>query len=240
MIIIHGKRVERKPLGWTLFDCPRCMCIQPFFVETNVQKSHLYYIDLPDVVSGNFVTCDFCDACFVLTRNQKPPIDSKWKRTDSLELLAKTAKPDYDPKTKKNGWSNNELIAALISMQEKGSANKFDTSIGCFIGGIAGAISSFCIGKILYALGIRFEMADEAGNQILFVLIGGGLGLIFGSLISQLKQSKASQTKALSDFMAKHKVPIKSLIQAASTSKLNLNKILRICNNEIRFPKINT
>ena len=71
MLVIHGRDFERTMRGWNFFDCPRCKCIQLFLIEIHVKKSHLYYIDLPDVVLGDVITCDFCDTNFQTPQEQE-------------------------------------------------------------------------------------------------------------------------------------------------------------------------
>jgi hypothetical protein len=140
---------------------------------------------------------------------------------------------------KKAGWKNEELVGALVAMQEKASTGIINTNKGCFIGAILGGILTLCFGYLAYKFGFRLEQIDEFGIGFISLFIGGFLGGVIGAIFSHFSQVRLIRQKALSDFLGKHKVPLKVLMQAASTTNINLKKILTVCEDELKKHPLN-
>ncbi len=240
MIVIHGKEYSREVRGWNFFSCPRCQCIQLFLVEAHVQKSHLYYIDLPDVVLGDVITCDFCDASFQMPQEQEIQFNREWSRSELIKALEKSSSIEAKRVIKKDAWSKEELVAALTSIHEKGSMGKINTIVGFFIGAIFGIIIFVSIVFLGFKVGFKFVNADEFGNTFLAIIGGIFVGGTIGSIYSLIQQARVIRQKALADFIAKHNVPFKHIKYAAISASSKIRNIISIYENENQKYKSST
>lgn len=230
--IIHGERFVHVIRGWDIFKCPRCNCAQLFLVETLVKRSHFYFIDLPEVVLGEVITCDFCDSKFKVPQIKELQFNKNWSRSNLIEFLEKSNSPIIKGIIKKSNWNNQELIATLVSMQEKSSMENKYTNFGFWLGTIVFAILGVATVKLAYYFGFKLGPFDELLPIFLSILIGGFLGGFVGLKIAQIVFTRSVHQKALTSFLNKHKVPIKLLIKAATTTNINLKKILAVCEDE--------
>lgn len=237
--IIPGERYVQAIRGWDFFNCPRCNCVQLFLVESLVKKTHYYFIDLFEAVLGNVITCDFCDSKFQIPQVKELQFNRKCSRSELIEILEKSNTPEVKGIIKKSVRTNQELVASLVSMQEKSSMENMNTNIGSWLGIIIFAILSVASVKLAYRLGFKLGPFDEFFTIFVSLLPSSIIGGIVGLRLSQIALAKSVHHKALATFLSKHKVPLKLLMNAANTTNINLKKILAVCEDEIKKQPFN-
>ncbi len=223
------EEVERHARGWTLRECARCESVQPFLVETILRRDMVGALEW----LGDCFTCDFCDTSYDLPKKEDDlAIDCNWDRSMPIERLAETTNPEHDVTANSSRPTDTQLVAALCSMQEKGSMGRVNALTGIFVGGIVASILGAGIGALAYMFGITIQHIDMFGQVFLYALVGLPLGSVIGGVICYRIQAQSLRRKALHAFMAKHGVPIQELVRAGKMSSVRIGRILKICEAE--------
>jgi hypothetical protein len=229
-IPIYQKELKLHFKGWIALPCPRCQRVQAFTCEEQTQQDSLVLVPVAETKVDEVVTCDFCLSSFGLGRKTDltRSLYHGWKHSEGLQALVYKTNPQLGAVTETVEPSDAEFMALLLSIREKTSVCRADTTAGMWAGLFAGMVVLGPLGWSFYALGWVNLGADSFGHGFLFTLLGAPAGAVLGACLQGRMQKRKRILELFRKGVKRRKVDPSRLWSLCLTAPKNVEPIVSV------------
>jgi hypothetical protein len=118
--VFWGEKSRRKPLGFTIWDCPACGRPSPATVQLVESSFHINFIPLGYKPAGHSGLCHWCESESPIDPREHPTLAAGWAPGDHPDRLAAALKISVDPREFEAPPSEEQLLVLWHGMLYRG------------------------------------------------------------------------------------------------------------------------